>query len=128
MKLLLDTQAFIWGVATPERLSPRARRAMQDRANEVHVSAATAWEIAIKARTGKVAIAGDPQRFVPDEIAANSFSPLPITIHHALMVADLPLIHRDPFDRLLIAQADLEDLTLVTSDAQIRRYGVRTIW
>lgn len=128
MRLLLDTQAFIWVVSAPERLSQRARKAIRDPINEVHVSAATAWEIAIKVRTGKVAIAGDLQRFVPDEMAANSFSALPVTIEHALRVAALPMIHRDPFDRLLVAQAAVEELALVTSDGQVRRYPVRTIW
>lgn len=128
MRLLLDTQAFIWAIAAPERLSQRARAAMQDEDNEVYVSAATAWEIAIKARTGKVGVVGDPQRFVPEQIAANSFSSLAVSIRHALKVADLPMLHKDPFDRLLVAQASVEDLALVTADAQIRKYPVKTIW
>lgn len=101
---------------------------MQDEVNEVYVSAATAWEIAIKARTGKIGVVGDPQRFVPEQIAANSFSPLPVSIRHALKVADLPMIHRDPFDRLLVAQASVDDLGLVTADPQVRKYPVDTIW
>ncbi|MBI2325712.1 MAG: type II toxin-antitoxin system VapC family toxin [Chloroflexi bacterium] len=128
MRLLLDTQAFIWAIADPGRLSERARTAMQDEVNEVYVSAATAWEIAIKARTGKIGVVGDPQRFVPEQIAANSFSPLPVSIRHALKVADLPMIHRDPFDRLLVAQASVDDLGLVTADPQVRKYPVDTIW
>lgn len=128
MRLLLDTQAFIWAIAAPERLSQRARAAMHDETSEVHVSAATAWEIAIKAGTGKIDVVPDPQRFVREQIAANSFSPLPVSIRHALKVADLPMIHKDPFDRLLVAQASLEGLALITADALIRRYPVNTIW
>lgn len=128
MRLLLDTQAFIWAIAAPERLSERARLAMHDEVNEVFVSAATAWEIAIKARTGRIGVAGDPQFFVPEQMKANGFSPLPVTISHALKVGDLPMIHKDPFDRLLVAQASVEDLGLVTADPQVRKYPVDTIW
>lgn len=88
----------------------------------------SAWEIAIKYELGDLQLPDQPQRFVPEQIAANSFAPLPVLIPHALKVAELPRIHKDPFDRLLVAQASVEDLALVTADAQIRRYDVATIW
>lgn len=112
----------------PEKLSARARREIQESANEILVSAASAWEIAIKYELGDLELPKEPQLFVPEQIAANSFAPLPVLVPHALKVADLPRIHRDPFDRLIVAQAFVEELALVTSDAQVRRYPVRTIW
>jgi len=128
VRLLLDTHPFLWAIASPERLSARAKREVEDDANEVLVSAASAWEIAIKFRLGRLQLPDDPQRFVPDQIAANSFTALAVLLRHALQVADLPMIHKDPFDRLLVAQALVEGLALVTSDAQIRRYPVNAIW
>lgn len=128
MRVLLDTQSFLWAIDTPERLSARARGAIQDDANEVLVSAASAWEIAIKSRLGRIQLADEPQRFVPEQMAANSFTALAVLVRHALQVAGLPLIHKDPFDRLLVAQALVEDLALVTSDAKLRKYPVKTIW
>lgn len=92
------------------------------------MSAVSAWEIAIKCELGDLQLPDDPQRFVPEQIVANSFAPLPVLIRHALKVVELPPIHRDPFDRLLAAQASVEDLALVTADAKIRRYPITTIW
>jgi PIN domain nuclease of toxin-antitoxin system len=128
VRILLDTHPFLWSLTSPERLSARAARAIRDEANEVLVSAATAWEIAVKFRLGRLRLPDDPQRFVPDQIAANSFTPIAVMVRHALKVSDLPDIHRDPFDRLLVAQASVEDVALVTADAQIRRYPIDTIW
>lgn len=128
MRLLLDTHPFLWAIASPERLSARARREIEDDANEILVSATSAWEIAIKFRLGRLQLPDEPQRFVPEQMAANSFTALAVLLRHALQVANLPMIHTDPFDRLLVAQASVEDVALVTSDAQIRRYPIDTIW
>ncbi len=128
MRLLLDTQAFLWAIEAPERLSARARKEIKSDANEILVSAASAWEIAIKTSLGDLVLPDDPQRFVPEQMAANSFIPLPVLMRHALKVADLPKIHKDPFDRLLVAQASVEDLGLVTADPHVRKYPVDTIW
>ena len=128
MRLLLDTQAFLWSISAPELLGARARRAIQAGRNEVFVSAVSAWEIAIKSALGRLTLAEDPQRFIPDQMTQNAFEPLPVQIRHALKVADLPDIHRDPFDRLLVAQALTEELVLVSADAQLGRYPVRVIW
>jgi PIN domain nuclease of toxin-antitoxin system len=128
VRLLVDTHPFLWAIASPERLSARARRAIEDDANEILVSAASAWEIAIKFSLGRLQLPDDPQRFIPEQLAANSFTALAVLLRHALQVADLPMIHKDPFDRLLVAQAVIEDLALVTSDAQLRKYPVKTIW
>lgn len=128
MKLLLDTQAFLWSISAPERLGAHARRAIQSGRNEVFVSAVSAWEIAIKSALGRLTLAEDPQRFIPEQMTQNAFEPLPVLIRHALKVLDLPDIHRDPFDRLLVAQALIEELALVSGDAQLGRYPVRVIW
>lgn len=128
MRLLLDTQAFLWAISAPERLRRSVRRALEDEANEVFVSAASAWEIAIKVRLERLRLPDDPQRFVPEQMAENALQPLPVQIRHALRVFDLPDVHRDPFDRLLVAQAVVEDLVLVTGDPQLRRYPVRVLW
>ncbi len=128
MRLLLDTQTFLWSISAPERLRARARRAIESGANEVFVSAASAWEIAIKTRLGRLSLPEDPQRFVTEQMEQNAFQPLPVQIRHALKVIDLPDVHRDPFDRLLVAQAMVEELVLVTNDPQVRRYPVRVVW
>jgi len=128
VRLLLDTQTFLWAVGAPERLSSRARRTIQLASNEILVSAASAWEIAIKVGLGRLELPDRPQRFVPDQMAANAFEPLAIQVRHALQVAELPDIHRDPFDRLLVAQASVEGLVLVTADRQLRKYPIETLW
>ena len=105
MRLLLDTQAFLWAVSDPYGLRGRARRQIESPSNDVFVSAATGWEIAIKSKLGRLTLPDDPQRFVPDQMDESSFAPLPVLMSHALKVLDLPEHYRDPFDRLLIAQA-----------------------
>jgi PIN domain nuclease of toxin-antitoxin system len=121
--LLLDTHAFLWWNADDRALGPRAREAIADPGNVVYVSAATAWEIAVKRRAGKLEAPGE----IADWIRDDGFSDLAIEVEHAVASAELPEHHRDPFDRLLIAQARLEDLTLVTSDVEIVRYDVETL-
>ena len=119
MNLLLDTHAFVWWVELDQRLSKAARTAIAD-SSRVHVSVATAWEIAIKVRLGKIEV--DSDRLVP-AIAGSGFQELPVSAAHAMGVARLPLLHTDPFDRLLIAQAFLEPLKLLTVDAALCPYG-----
>ena len=123
MKLLLDTHVFLWGRANSRRVGRPARVAIADAAI-VFVSAATAWEAAIKAALGRL-------RY-PDTIragiAASGFAELPISVSHAERAAGLPRHHSDPFDRMLVAQAQAEDLTLVTADRRIGRYDVRALW
>lgn len=124
MNLLLDTHVFLWAVDDDPRLSPAARTAIIDGNNLVFVSAVTAWEIAIKKATGKLTL---PQGNYLDELRVHRFTPLDITTEHALAVEHLPHYHKDPFDRLLIAQAQLEKLVLVTSDARVKQYAVQMI-
>ena len=119
MRLLLDTHVFIWAVTASPQLKARTRDLLTS-ADAVYVSAASIWEIAIKSRLGK--IEGEVGGFV-DAIAASGFLELPVTARHAAAVADLPLHHTDPFDRLLLAQALMEPLRLVTADAVLAQYG-----
>ncbi len=128
MKLLLDTQAFLWLAGTPERLSPRARRAIEAGRNEVFLSAASVWEIAIKTRIGRLQLGRDLEDFVPERMTENSLLPMPVLMPHAVKVASMPQIHGDPFDRLLVAQAIVEDLHLVTADRELRKYAVKVVW
>ena len=121
MRLLLDTHTFIWW--DNDKL-PRGVVTLIQRAEEVYVSAATAWEMAIKASLGKLAVKAPVATAIDD----NGFQALPITVSHADRVSSLPLHHRDPFDRLLVAQADLEGLGLVSRDPVLHRYGVKIVW
>ena len=124
MNLLLDTHAFLWAVSDVPRLSNQARTVLQDGNNLVFVSAATAWEISIKKAIGKLKV---PAGSYLNELKVHRFIPLDITTEHALAVEQLPLHHNDPFDRLLIAQAQVERLTLVTRDSRIGQYTVQTL-
>jgi PIN domain nuclease of toxin-antitoxin system len=123
MNLLLDTHTLIWIFDRSPNLSPAARDAITDGSNLVYVSSVTAWEIAIKRAAGKLRLKGDYQR----GLARYRFTPLNITTEHALAVEALPSHHNDPFDRMLIAQAQLERLTLVTRDRKMNAYGVPII-
>jgi PIN domain nuclease of toxin-antitoxin system len=122
MKLLLDTHALLWWLQDSPHLSKDARTAIKS-AELVHVSAATAWEIGIKTLLGKLKFEGELEA----ELAANEFLGLPITLRHAILAAELPPHHWDPFDRMLVAQATLESLTLVTSDDRMPLYSVRCL-
>jgi PIN domain nuclease of toxin-antitoxin system len=128
VRLLLDTHAFLWWVGADRRLSRKARSAVGAGRNECFVSLATAWEIAIKASLGSLRVDASLERFLPDQIAANGFQPLPIDLRHTARVATLPFHHRDPFDRLLVAQALEEELAVVTADLVFAEYGVKRVW
>ncbi len=128
MNVLLDTHAFLWWVADDDRLSRRARRTIADPRNEVLVSSVSAWEIVVKAGLGRLSLPEPPERFVPKHMEANAFAPLPLHLLHALGVSALPPIHRDPFDRLLVAQAIVEHLALVSGDSQVGSYPVKVVW
>ncbi|MBU4231417.1 MAG: type II toxin-antitoxin system VapC family toxin [Proteobacteria bacterium] len=119
MRVLLDTHTFLWWISDDERLSLRVREIISNRHNTLLVSAASGWEMAIKLKLGKLKLAGSPEPFITDQIAINAFEILPIQMHHALHVYTLLDHHRDPFDRMLIAQSQLENLPILTSDPHI---------
>ena len=121
MKLLLDTQLLLWAAGQPERLSARAKRQIENRENELLFSAASLWEIAIKSTLGRDDFRVEP-RVLRRGLLDNGYLELPITSEHAVSVDTLPPLHKDPFDRLLLAQALVEGITLLTADAQLARY------
>lgn len=123
MRLLLDTHVLIWTVGEDQALGQRALESIVDQANDVFVSPASVWEIAIKVARGTLELAGDLNAAMTDA----NFIELPITFAHAELAGALPPHHKDPFDRVLIAQAQAEGLVLVTADQRIPRYGVRTM-
>ncbi len=124
MDLLLDTHVFIWAVSEPAKLSSEAHAVLSDGRSRVFVSAVIPWEITIKKALGKLDV---PDSSFVEQMEVHRFKPLPIEIEHALAVENLPPIHRDPFDRMLIAQAQANDLILVTHDQKIVDYPVKTI-
>ena len=128
MRALLDTHAFLWWIENDPRLSTRAREIIADDGNDIILSAVSVWEIAIKASLVRLAIRGDIAAFVNSNVTANGFEVLPLLIEHALRVASLPDHHRDPFDRALVAQAQVEDVALLTADRAISRYSVKILW
>lgn len=128
MRILLDTHAFVWWTAESERLSKPAYESIADEANTVVVSAASAWEIATKNRIGKLAEADALARDVAGAIASQGFEELAITVDDAERAGRLPGPHRDPFDRILIAQALVHDVAVVSLDRAFDRYGVNRIW
>ena len=128
MRVLLDTHAFLWWISDSPRLSALAREVMSDSNNVLYFSVASGWEIAIKAQLGRLQLPNDLGSFIPEQLAANNMTVLPVQLHHALHVSTLSRYHRDPFDRILIAQSQVESLPLVTVDAKISRYAVDIIW
>lgn len=128
MRLLLDTHTFLWWLAGDPALSPAARAAIADGANDVHVSAVSAWEIATKHRLGKLPGAALVAADVEACLLGQGFTPLPISPRHGQAAGSLPGPHRDPFDRMLMAQAMIEDMTLVSNETPFDAYGVRRLW
>jgi PIN domain nuclease of toxin-antitoxin system len=128
MKILLDTHALLWWLIAKPQLSERARAVIGDGENEVFVSAASGWEIAIKVRLGRLTLPDIPERFIPEQLRLNAMQSLPILLSHALHVHSLPDYHRDPFDRILVAQSQLENLPIVSADPLIAHYAVQVIW
>ncbi len=125
MRALLDTHALIWALSRPARLGKGARRVIESGHNEVFASAASAWEIGIKAGLGKISF---PLDDLPAALAATGITELPVTARHAIAVKDLPPLHRDPFDRMLVAQARVEELVLISEDEALAAYRVATLW
>ncbi len=128
MRLLLDTHAFLWWVLDDPQLVQTARTAISDPNNQLFFSAVSSWEISIKASLGKLKLPRQPQQFFQQQLTDNRFELLPITVEHTVAIYHLPHHHRDPFDRLLIAQCHVENLSLITNDSLIQQYAVRIVW
>jgi PIN domain nuclease of toxin-antitoxin system len=128
VKLLIDTLCWLWWFANDPRLGARAREIIGDGENQVCFSAASSWEIAIKVSLGKLTLPEPPVQYVPSRLAAQGMQGLPIEHIHALEVASLPPHLQDPFDRLIVAQAKVEKMPILTVDGNIAAYDVETIW
>ena len=128
MKLLVDTCTFLWVALGDPRLSGRARALIADGDNDVFLSAASAWEISVKHGLGRLSLPAPPSVYIPDVRTRHRIEPLPIDEEAALALERLPPLHHDPFDRILICQAIVHGLVLLTPDEQITRYPIRTAW
>lgn len=128
MKLLLDTHALLWFATNDAQLSRTADSVISDSQNEVFVSPASYWELAIKVSIGKYPLSVPFETFITNAIDGNQFQILPIELKHVAEIGSLPHYHRDPFDRLIIAQAIVEQMTVVSSDKEFRAYPITRLW
>jgi len=128
VNLLLDTHAFLWWITDSPRLSELARARIADRSATLFWSAASTWEVGIKYALDRLPLPAPPRSYLPRQLEKNGMKPLAITDIHAYQVAALPRHHADPFDRMLIAQAQVEKLTLVSVDSKMRQYDVEIVW
>ena len=128
MKLLLDTCAFLWFAESDPELSSAAKDAFRDPDNEIFLSSISAWEIAIKYSLGKLSLRSKPDQYVVETRRGGGIDSLVVDEESAVFVGNLPLLHRDPFDRILVAQAVVHGMTILTPDDAIRQYAVRTLW
>ena len=128
MRLLVDTHCWLWYLLAPERLNAQAQEILREPDNEILFSAASAWEIVVKFALGKLELPLPPSEYIPDRIATLGHQPLPIRQDHVIRIEALPLHHRDPFDRILVAQAQVESLPLLTADGALTAYDVTVLW
>ncbi len=128
MRVLLDTHAFLWWIDDAPSLSRKARASISSPRKRMPAEYRQCWEMAIKVSLGKLRLPGVIERFIPEQLAANAFRQLTIEFRHVARVAALPFHHRDPFDRLLAAQAIEEECAIVSADPVFRKYGVKRIW
>lgn len=128
MRYLLDTHTFLWWNMDDAQLSSLAKELISDSNNEIFLSAASAWEIAIKTARGRLTLPEDPTRYISNRLSLHGFQALPVQINHAVHVYKLPMYHADPFDRLLIAQSQIEAMPLISVDVDIRRYELEVVW
>lgn len=125
---LLDTHSFLWYLNDDVRISLRAKQTINDPDNLIHISIASLWEISIKVSLGKLSIPEPFTTFVSHQLVENQFDILPISVEHLSQVVELPFIHRDPFDRLVIAQSIVEDIPIIGQDQLMKQYGSSMIW
>ena len=128
MKYLLDTHAFLWFVSEDNRLSSKAQSIIKNSRNDIYFSAVSAWEMSIKIRLGRLSIEEELEPFIIKQLSENNFSTLSITIFHSIYTSKLPEIHKDPFDRMIIAQSKVENMSLISKDKNIKKYKVPIVW
>lgn len=128
MKYLLDTHTFLWAIGEPENLSKKVLEIIENTDNEIFTSVVNTWEICIKYSIGKLNLKKDPEKFILDEINEAGFQILDIKLNHLFPLTRLPDFHKDPFDRLLIAQSQIEGLPILSNDPLIKKYKTKVIW
>ncbi len=128
MRALLDTHVFLWAVSEPERLSESARKVIESGASELFLSVASLWEISIKIGIGKLLLPKPEDRYLRDQLLLNNVSTLAVEARHTLELISIPLHHRDPFDRLVIAQSLVEGIPIITADSVLKQYSAQIIW
>jgi len=128
MKFLLDTHIFLWWITTSQVLSQTAQDIIREGNSELYWSTASSWEVAIKYKIGRLPLPQVPELFIPTELAKNRIDSLPIVNDHSFRAGQLPIHHRDPFDRMLIAQAQVENMEIISNDRQINLYDVKIAW
>ena len=126
-RFLLDTHIWLWSITVPDKLGTQGLRLLENIRNELFLSAASSWEIAIRYRLGRLSLPEPPHKFIPPRLIRDGIKPLPVEHHHACHVANLPDLNRDPFDRLFIAQARTERLVFITADQGLKDYDVEMI-
>lgn len=127
-KFILDTHVFIWWIQDNIQLSKKAKKIIADPGNEIHISSASIWEMAIKCKLGKLKITNFSEEFLTKQIIGNSFSFLPISLQHSFRIYELEIFHKDPFDHMLIAQAQVENCALISKDKLLKKYNVDIKW
>ena len=128
MKLLLDTHALLWFAEDSPQMPDHVKAILEDGRNDKFVSVASIWEIAIKYRIGKLALSSPPEKYLPDILSEGGMTIMSVLFDHALLVSKLEMYHKDPFDRLLVSQCLLEDMTLISGDTILDSYGVNRLW
>ena len=128
MKYLLDTMVWLWSVGPSEKIGRSGLEILARGEEEVYLSAASSWEIAIKTRLGKYELPEHPVEYVPKRLTQQNIRSLPVALDHSLKIYDLPLHHSDPFDRLIIAQAIVEEMVILTADRAFKKYSVELMW
>jgi PIN domain nuclease of toxin-antitoxin system len=128
VKLLLDAHTFLWWTLEDERISPKAIDLIGNIENEIYFSVASAWEIIIKYQLGKLILPTEPEVFIPEHLEINQFSVLPISLYHAFTIRELPYHHKDPFDRMLVAQSKVENMAIISADVKFKKYDVKIVW
>lgn len=128
MKVLLDTQAFLWFIIGDEQLSQPARAEIENEENDLYISSASLWEMAIKVSLGKLTLTEPLETLITEQLETNGIGVLGITIPHVTKVSSLPFHHRDPFDRLIISQGLVENMPIISVDDVFDDYGVKRIW
>ena len=128
MRYLLDTMVWLWSVGPSDKIGKAGLAIVGSGEEEIYLSAASSWEVAIKTQLGKFTLPGPPASYVPARLAAQGIQSLSVTLRHSLHVSELPPVHRDPFDRLIIAQAIMEGMTVLTADRIFEKYPVEVLW